>query len=72
MSTEAPEALPRAPEQIPSHGRPDPEWVRGRCPMCGEDVVSNCYYVAGKGYLIIWECWSSLGEVPTCEYRQVL
>jgi hypothetical protein len=53
-------------------GRPDPEWVRGRCPMCGEDVVSNCYYVGGKGYIIIWECWASLGETPRCDYRRVL
>jgi hypothetical protein len=53
-------------------GRPDPEWVRGRCPMCGEDVVSNCYYVGGKGYIIVWECWASLAETPTCDYRRVL
>jgi hypothetical protein len=53
-------------------GRPHPGWVRGRCPMCGEDVVSNCYYVGGKGYIIIWECWASLGETPGCDYRRVL
>jgi hypothetical protein len=53
-------------------GRPDPEWVRGRCPLCGEDVVSNCYYVGGKGYIIIWECWASLGEKASCDYRRVL
>ena len=52
--------------------RPDPDWVRGRCPLCGEDVVSNCYYVGGKGYIIVWECWASLGETATCDYRRVL
>lgn len=53
-------------------GRPDPEWVRGVCPECGDDLVSNLYYVGGKGYLIRWECWSSLKETPTCSYRKVL
>jgi hypothetical protein len=52
--------------------RPDPDWVRGRCPMCGEEVVSNCYYVGGKGYIIVWECWASLAETATCDYRRVL
>jgi hypothetical protein len=52
--------------------RPDPDWVRGRCPMCGEEVVSNCYYVGGKGYMIVWECWASLGESAACDYRRVL
>ena len=52
--------------------RPDPDWVRGRCPICGEEVVSNCYYVGGKGYIIVWECWASLGETATCDYRRVL
>jgi hypothetical protein len=52
--------------------RPEPEWVRGRCPECGEDVVSNCYYIGGRGYVIRWECWASLGDAPTCDYRRVL
>lgn len=52
--------------------RPDPKWVRGNCPECGDDLVSNMYYVGGKGYLLCWECWSSLGENPTCSYRRVL
>jgi hypothetical protein len=59
-------------QRHPPGERPDPEWVRGRCPMCGEDVVSNAYYVAGKGYLIIWECWASLEDEPRCDYRRVL
>lgn len=53
-------------------GRPDPEWVRGVCPECGDDLVSNLYYVGGKGYLIRWECWSAINETPTCTYRKVL
>jgi len=54
--------------------RPDPEWVRSSCPLCGEDVVSNAYYVGGKGYLIFWECWAALGpeSEQTCGYRRVL
>jgi len=52
--------------------RPDAEWVRGQCPLCGEDLVANCYYVGGKGYLIAHECWSSLGDAPTCHYRRIL
>jgi hypothetical protein len=56
--------------------RPDPQWVRATCPVCGEDVVSNCYYVGGKagGYIILWECWASLGDPSevTCDYRRVL
>ena len=52
--------------------RPRPEWVRGICPQCGEQLVSNCYYVGGKGYLIVWECWSSRSDNPACTYRRVL
>lgn len=52
--------------------RPRPEWVRGTCPQCGDELVSNCYYVGGQGYLICWECWSSLGENPVCAYRKVI
>jgi hypothetical protein len=56
-----------------AHGeRPDPQWVRGRCPECGDDLVSNLYYIGGKGYLLCWECWGSLGENPVCRYRKVL
>jgi hypothetical protein len=52
--------------------RPDPAWVRGKCPHCGDVVVSNLYYVGGQGYLLRWECWSSLGEEATCDWRKVL
>lgn len=52
--------------------RPDPEWCRGPCPVCGEVTVSNAYYCGGKGYLIFVECWGSLGEAPTCDYRRLL
>ena len=52
--------------------RPRPEWVRGKCPSCGDDVVSNCYYVGGAGYRIIWECWGSLSAPATCDYRKAI
>lgn len=57
---------------LTTDGRPDPQWVRGRCPECGDDLVSNMYYIGGKGYLVIWECWGSLSAQPGCEYRRVL
>lgn len=54
--------------------RPDAHWVRGRCPECGEEVVSNCYWQGGKGCIIINQCWASLGppEERTCTYQKVL
>lgn len=52
--------------------RPKPEWVRGVCPQCGEELVSNCYYVGSKGFLVVWECWGSLSKNPVCSYRKVL
>lgn len=52
--------------------RPDPDWVRGKCPHCGGLLVSNAYYISGKGYYIAWECWNSLGEAKSCDYRRVL
>lgn len=51
---------------------PDSQWVRGACPVCGQPLVSNCYYIPGKGYLILHQCWASLGENPTCDYQKVL
>ncbi|HEU4754685.1 MAG TPA: hypothetical protein VFU47_16375 [Armatimonadota bacterium] len=50
----------------------EPDWLRGTCPRCGEAVISNCYYVEGRGYLVIWECAASLVEQPACSYRRVL
>ena len=52
--------------------KPAAEWVRGTCPECGDALVSNCYYVGGRGYVVRWECWSSLGRAPRCGYRRVL
>ena len=52
-----------------------PEQVRGECPACGGPLVSNCYYVGGKGYLVTWDCVNSLKEFAdpiTCHYRKVL
>lgn len=51
---------------------PPADRVRGRCPECGEALVSNLYYVGGKGYLLVWECWASLADVATCHYRRVI
>lgn len=53
-------------------GRPKPEWVRGKCPACDDDLVSNCYYVNGVGYLLVWECWSFLQKHPTCNYSKTM
>jgi hypothetical protein len=63
---------PATPQVAREGGRPDPNWVRGRCPECGDDLVSNMYYIGGQGYLMCWECWGSLGENPQCHYRRVL
>jgi hypothetical protein len=52
--------------------RPDPAWIRGECPVCGDAVVSNCYLIHGKGWIIVWECWSSLADEPECDYRRVI
>lgn len=51
---------------------PDPEWVRGNCPRCGQDLVSRCYYVAGRGYLVAWECWGAREGSQECDYRRIL
>lgn len=56
----------------PASDQPRPEWVRGVCPACGAPVVSNCYYVGGQGFLVIWECWKSLSSSAICNYRKVL
>ena len=65
-------ARPENAERTEMTEHPRPEWIRGVCPRCGAELVSNSYYVAGRGYLLLWECWSSLGESPTCDYRRVL
>lgn len=52
--------------------RPDPAWTRGACPRCDEELVSRCIYVPGRGYLVLWICWGSEAETPTCDYRRVL
>lgn len=57
-----------------SEERPDAAWVVGACPLCGEPVVSNAYHVGGHpgGYVLRRECWASIGERPTCDFRRVL
>lgn len=44
----------------------------GTCPSCGSDLVSNCYYISGRGYLILHECEASVGPESSCQYRKVL
>jgi len=56
----------------PLPDRPRPQWIRGKCPKCGDDIVSNCYYIGGMGYKIVWECWSSLKQNPNCDYQKFL
>lgn len=56
----------------PETDRPSPEWVRGTCPQCGEMVVSNIFYVEGKGFMVALECWASFQANPTCTYRKLL
>lgn len=63
---------PCGPEPVGDREAPDPEWVRGTCPACGAELVSNSYYIGGKGYILVWECWQRLGPSPTCDYRRVL
>ena len=74
-ATTARSATNRLPVSTPpcdAEGHPAPEWVRGCCPECGTALVSNMYYIGGQGYLVVWECWASLGEDPHCDYRRVL
>jgi hypothetical protein len=68
------EALPQTSHrpEMTADGRPKAEWVRGRCPECGEELVSNLYFLGDKGYLLVWECWGSLAESAECDYRRVL
>ena len=76
---DASDAQPAAPQTLvrqnfdgPATGQPRTEWIRCVCPLCGSPVVSNCYYVGGRGYLVVWECWESLRDVPACPFRHVL
>jgi hypothetical protein len=51
---------------------PDPVWIRGRCPKCGNDLISRKRYKSGYGYMIHWTCYNRLIESPTCNYDKVL
>jgi DNA-directed RNA polymerase subunit M/transcription elongation factor TFIIS len=46
--------------------------IRGKCPECGDHLVSNLYYIAGEGYLIKWECWGGTSRGTNCKYSRVL
>ncbi len=71
-TNEAVQSVRQAYDKPTADGQPKPEWVRGICPLCSAPVVSNCYYVGGRGYVCVYECWGSLAAVPTCSYRKVL
>lgn len=60
------------PQRTAKNERPDPAWVRGRCPECGDELVSHLYYKRNEGYVIVWKCFSSMGDEPTCTYEKVL
>lgn len=51
---------------------PDPSFIRGKCPKCGGDLVSNLYYIGGRGYVLRYECWGSLVDPTTCDYKRTL
>ncbi len=51
---------------------PKSHWICGECPQCAAPLVANMYYVGGRGFLYVHECWRSLDAAPTCLYRKVL
>jgi len=51
--------------------RPPEEIVRGRCPECGEELVSNLYYHTERGYLLRYECWEALMPEGRCRFYAV-
>ena len=71
-TNEAVQSVRQAYDGPTADGQPKPEWTRGECPQCSAAIVANCYYVGGRGYLTVWECWNSLGDAPSCGYRKVL
>lgn len=48
-------------ERIVPSARP----CRGTCPECGGNLYSDCHYVSGRGYLIVWTC-------ETCTWSKVI
>jgi hypothetical protein len=51
--------------------RPPEEIVRGRCPECGEALVSNLYWQKERGYLLRYECWEGLMPQGRCRFYAV-
>jgi hypothetical protein len=47
--------------------RPEPHWIAGKCPVCGEVTIKDAFYVGGKGYLLQEVCWSG-----DCMYRKMV
>jgi len=60
-----------SPPRTPS---PDPALIRGRCPLCSREVVSELVFVAGRGYLVWWRClgYDAAADEPLCRWRKVL
>lgn len=56
-------AVPENTEECP----PD-EVIVGRCPECGERLVSNLYWHTEHGYLLRYECWESLMPNGRCNF----
>lgn len=59
------------PAPTPAGPTPNPALVRGRCPECGDLLVSEIPFVPGHGYLTIHACRSARGENATCDYQRV-
>jgi len=47
--------------------RPEPHWIHGKCPKCGDYTIKDAFYVGGRGYLVQVVCWNG-----DCMYRKML
>jgi len=44
------------------------ECIVGRCPECGDSLLSNLYWHPEKGYLLRYECVSALLPNGRCHF----
>lgn len=51
---------------------PPPGLIRGRCPHCGDHLVSHIYWAESRGYICKWKCWESIAINPKCDYVYVV
>jgi hypothetical protein len=50
--------------------RPDPDIVRGHCPACDEEIISEARWDArGHRYVVWWACWGKLNGTG-CGYER--